>query len=65
MNLDDELYRSLPNTLSTEAANQLLQYLYALAGAIENRYADQLYQHPQSSAYNDDQLPLWDRDPPF
>jgi hypothetical protein len=62
---DDELYRTLPDTLSTEAAAQLLECLYAIAATIENRYFAQLCHRQPSPNSNDDQLPLWDTDPPF
>jgi hypothetical protein len=65
MNINDELYRALPNTLSTEAAAQLLECLYAIAQTIESRYFAQLRQRHPSPNSNDDQLPLWDSDPPF
>ena len=56
----------LPDDLSNEAAAQLIQCLYEIARVIENRYFAQIRQHYDTPTTNDDQqLPLWEQDPPF
>ena len=49
---------ALPEDLSDEAAAKLLEFLYELARAFENRYASQL--HRYYAPPHDDQLDLWD-----
>jgi hypothetical protein len=66
MNADNERDFELPDELSNEAAAQLLECLYEIARVIENRYFAQIRQHyAQHTAGRDEQLPLWDKDPPF
>ena len=55
---------TLPDALSDEAVAQLLECLYAIAHALENHYADQLYRY--YNATDERQQDLWpDQDPPF
>ena len=62
---------TLPEGLSDEAVAKLLDFLYELAGALENHYAGQL--HRYYAPPNDHQLNLWEDnldprlndDPPF
>ncbi|MFT5176620.1 MAG: hypothetical protein ACI8W7_004816 [Gammaproteobacteria bacterium] len=62
MNADNECDFELPDDLSAEAAAQLIACLYEIARVIENRYFVQIRQH---YADRDEQLRLWDKDPPF
>ncbi len=54
---------TLPDDLTDEAAAQLLECLYQLAGAIEMHYAAQLHRH----YHGDDprHQPLWPSDDKF
>ena len=65
MNADDERDFKLPDDLSDEAAAQLIECLYEIARALENRYFAQLHQYYNQPTDHDEQLPLWDKDPPF
>ena len=66
MNADNERDFELPEGLSDEAAAQLIACLYEIARVIENRYFAQLRQHyAQHTTERDEQLLLWDKDPPF
>jgi hypothetical protein len=66
MNARHERDFELPDDLSDEAAAQLLECLREIARAIENRYFAQIRQHyDKPTASDDEQLPLWDQDPPF
>ena len=53
---------TVPDGLSDEAAAQLLEFLYDLAGVLESHYAGQLHRHYHGTDQR--QLDLW-RDPPF
>jgi len=54
----------LPGELSDEAAAQLLEFLYELACALENSYADQIRRYHQTP--DPRQHELWsEQDPPF
>ena len=65
MNTDDERDFELPDDLSDEAAAQLIECLYEIARVLENRYFAQIRRHYNQYTDNDEQLPLWDKDPPF
>ena len=66
MNADNQRDFELPDDLSNEAAAQLIECLYEIARVIENRYFAQIRQHyARQTAEPDEQLPLWDNDPPF
>ena len=66
MNADNQGDFELPDDLSNEAAAQLIECLYERAPVIENRYFAQIRQHyARPTAEPDEQLPLWDNDPPF
>ena len=66
MNTDNERDFELPQGLSNETAAQLIECLYEIARLIENRYFAQIRQHyAQHTTEHDEQLPLWDKDPPF
>lgn len=54
---------TLPDDLTDEAAAQLLECLYQLAGAIENHYAAQLRRHYHGE--DRQQHPLWPSDDEF
>ena len=65
MNTDDERDFELPDNLSDEAAAQLICCLHEIARCLENRYFAQIRRHYTQHTDNDEQLPLWDKDPPF
>lgn len=66
MNADNERDFELPDDLSNEAAAQLVECLYEIARVIDNRYFAQIRQHyEQPTTTDDEQLSLWDKDPPF
>ena len=55
---------ALPTELSDEAAAQLLEWLYELAGALESHYAAELLRYYHR--HDERQQPLWpDDEPPF
>ncbi len=53
---------TVPDALSDEAAAALLDFLYQLAGAVENHYAAQLIRHNRQRTEQPFELP---DDPPF
>ena len=57
MNEPQPLLLPLPDELPDEAIAKLLELVYELARALENRYTDQL--HRYYSPPDDDQLDLW------
>lgn len=66
MNGHNEPDFELPDDLSNETAAQLIECLHKIARGIENRYFAQIRQHyAQHTNERDEQLPLWDKDPPF
>jgi hypothetical protein len=66
MNIEHERELELPGDLCDEAAAQLIECLYEIARVLENRYFAQIRQHyAQQHNQPDEQLPLWDNDPPF
>lgn len=69
MNIDENLFLTAPDDLSDEAAAQLLEFLYAAAAIVENRYFAQLRRYHSQNRVDKRQLALWDElpwdDPPF